>query len=243
MTKTLKNEFKLLTVPKAIMHPLAVLGGYTLGIILFLIIMRIDNDPETTFFPMGSIIAAMCGLIWAAIYSGLNLGIEYNMAVSMSCNRMQKLTAQIIMLIVDSAVRIIILYLLSRLDELIYRVWYFDRGLEFSLTELFTPVNIIAYTAVSVVAALFIAGIRNRFGRKGLLIMYFVFFGSCILLPKIISGLFSGEMYLYDLLAPVFSAIAAFMTPAVWIIAAVLICALLIAVSIRLMVNSPVVFE
>lgn len=244
MLKTLKNEFRLLTVPKALIHPLVMLGAYVFGLVLLFIVLRFDSDPEPTFFPMGTIMAAMCGLIWAVIYSGLNLGIEYNMAVSMSCLRAPKLVSQVVMLLVNSVVRIIMLWLLLGLDGLIHRLRYADYPPEFDFYAIFTPATVIAYIAVSIVAALFIAGVKNRFGRKGLLVMYFVFFGSCIILPNAISNIVSGEGYLYTrVLPPLISAVSAFMTPVLWIILAAVLCAVLIFVSVRMIIKSPVVFE
>ncbi|MDD6187980.1 MAG: hypothetical protein PUB32_00175 [Clostridiales bacterium] len=240
MLKAFKNEFRL-SGKTAIFSGVFTLGMYIFGYILLTIVLAIDPEEDTTFFPMGSLMAVVGAVIGQMMYDGASFSTNYSLAVAMSQRRLPQIFAHFLVSLLRMAVVASVVYLLMMLDELVAHSIYAGRDMELDPRALVSPGSLAAFIIVPVVFALFVASVKLRFGTRGWTVMYFIIIFGSIPIPRLVDmAIERPEHPVSKVLRAVFMPIAEVMTPALGIALAVAAAVIILLVSIRLYMRAQV---
>lgn len=241
MLKALKSELRL-SGKSALFCGAFTLGMYIFGFILMVIILKIEA--EETFFPMGSLMAVLGGLLGQVLYDGLSFSTGYSLAVVMGRRRLYQIAAHLIISLVRMVVVAAVVYLLMCLDALLARSIYAGREIELDLRLYVSPAIVAAYTVVPVVFALLVAAVKVRFGMRGWSVMYCIVFFGGMLAPRLTKmAIERPEHPVSRVLRAVFIPLVEVMTPALGIALAAASCIVLLLLAFRLFMRTQVNLE
>lgn len=235
-----KNEFRL-SGKSAIFCGVFTLGMYIFGYILMKIVFALDSSEDTTFFPMGSLMAVVGAVMGQMLYDGASFSTNYSLAVAMSQRRLPQIFAHFLVSLLRMAVVAAVVYLLMMLDELVARSVYAGRDMELDLRALVSPGSLAAFIIVPVVFALLVSAVKVRFGARGWTVMYFVIIFGGMLIPRLVEMTIERpEHPLSKVLRAVFVPVIEVMTPALGIALAVAAVIIILLISIRLYMRAQV---
>ena len=241
MLKALKNEFRL-SGKSALFCGVFTLGTYIFGAVLMAIILKIEA--EETFFPMGSLMAIIGGLMGQVLYDGVTFSTGYSLAVTMGRRRMPQIAAHVIVALARMVVVTAVVYLLMCFDMLLARGIYAGREIEIDLRPYVSPGIVAAYIVVPVVFALLVAAVKLRFGMRGWTVMYLIILFGSILAPRLVEmAIERPEHPVSRVLRAVFIPLIEVMTPALGIALAVAACVILLLLAFRLLMRAQVNIE
>ena len=240
MLKAMRNELRL-SGRFAAFCGIFTFGMYILGLIMLTVILKIEPEEETTFFPMGSLLAALGGLFGQIIYDGLHFSTGYSLAVVMSRRRLPQILGHIVIALLRMVAVFAVVYLLMCLDGLLASAVYSGREVELDLRDFVSPGIVAAYIIVPVVLSLLVSAVKLRFGQRGWLVMYFIIFFGSMSLPRLIEmAVENPEHPVSRVLRAIFIPLIGIMSPALLIAFAVVACAAILLVSLRMMVRAQV---
>lgn len=210
-------------------------GGFLFGQILLFIVLRVAG--EEGWFPMSTLMAAVCGIIATIISDGFGFRNRYMVALSMGQRRKPLLAVQFIESTARSIIILLLVALLARLDVLLCRLLYAASDADEELAAfVFTYVTSkhLLFGALPVAIFSFsIAAIYGKFGKKGGTVLYFAFICLCIGLPRVFDLM---ERYPKSTAGKILAALGN-LPPLVWIAFAAALLIIMLAVSVRILLR------
>lgn len=120
--RTLKETF-LINVNEFLQYGLISMAGGILGIIIVLIIMAIDGTGED-YGQVGSMLVQMFGMILLLFGGIFSVQSDFNLAISMGKTRKYYVPSKYLVLVLETAVLLIIVFVISRIEDALYPAVY-----------------------------------------------------------------------------------------------------------------------
>lgn len=183
MFRQFKLDLKLYKA-RLLFWPAFVLLGFVLGGGLMFLIAFADETVETVFYA-----GTLAGLGMAALFGGIVQGILYPMdltvALSMGRTRREIIGSFVLRQLLGVAISYVMLLVLYPLEMALYGAVMPGYASEFQLDFLMDWRLVLLVALVEVVLPLFIGVLMGRFGKKAALVLYFLWIGLCIGLPRL----------------------------------------------------------
>lgn len=154
------------------------------GIGLIKLIMFLDEE-VTTYFCMGTI---MCIIVMVSIIVLYGIGYRqvFSLALSMGQTRKDFMTSYAVRNLVYLAVAYVEILLLHHLELAVYSVIFPTIENEIAFSFLTDWRVILPSIAALLILNMFVGSIYSRFGKTGGLVLYILWLGSCLALPRVL---------------------------------------------------------
>lgn len=243
MLKAIKSEIRL-SGKSTLFGGIFTLGMYIFGLVMLVIILKLEPEEETTFFPMGSLMAILGGVLGQVLFDGAYFGTGFCLAAAMGRRRLPQIAAHALVALARMAVLTGVVYLLMCLDALLARSVYASREVEFDLRTFVSPGIVLAYIVAPVIISLLVSAVKVRFGARGWTVMYIIVFFGGMLAPRFVDlAIESPEHPLSRVLRAIFLPLIEIMTPALGIALAVVACLLILLFAFRLFMRAQINIE
>lgn len=160
-------------------------GCGILGTLLMSIIFWTDKT-ETSWFCLGTLVALVV-MVFSSIWSFLSYHQEFMLALSMGQTRREFMITYALRQILWVITAYVAILLMHQLEQLYYRVAFAEKEQAFALSFLTDWRFVVPVMPALSLLTMFLGSLYSRFGKKFGLVMYFVWMGSCILLPRFIN--------------------------------------------------------
>ncbi len=182
MWKTVKKQFWIQWRDWSWLTPM-ILGEWIFGLVLHYIMVRMDAS-ITTYFPMGTTVAVIGAVISTGLMGVLQIGIYFNMEISMGCTRKEYFVSYYITSLVLEIFRMGMIILLNLAERRLQRLIYTNMESEVD----FLP-QILKWGFIVVIALCFLSGFCGtlllRYGKKAFWVLWCVWMFGCLVLPRI----------------------------------------------------------
>lgn len=159
------------------------LGAWILGLGLHYMVVRLDST-VTSYFPAGTGMAVLAAGLCTVIMGIVQLGIYFNMEVSMGCTRLRFFVSYYVVSFVFSACYIGIILLLNIAERVLEKRLYPNLSCEIDFLPYLLKGGIPAAAAVCLVSG-FCGVLILRYGRKAFWVLWAVWMICTIGLPRI----------------------------------------------------------
>lgn len=208
------------------------LGMFVIGVALVIIINGLFNE-DRDYACIGTLMA-LSGVI-AGEALQLN-NVDFRLAVLMGETRHHYLLWKPLVSLVAALQGWLTAFCLYKLEMLLYSVIYpgYESGLPIGAAFKW-PVVLLSAVAVSIIC-LFLGALYAKFGPKGTMTVWLIFWSGCMLIPQGIDQFQSGRTSLLAKLGWLTLTVVELLTPAMWgaVGGALLLCALAFSVRVYL---------
>lgn len=159
------------------------LGAFVLGVVMVLVIMHTEEDPGA-WFCMGTLIAGLVLVGGGLFLTAFGYPQEFMLALSMGRTRKAFMLSYYLRLVLLLAAGWLLVVLLHRAELLLYG-WRFPLyGNEIYFSFLTDWRVLLPLFLVLPVISMFLGALYGKYGRKGLLVFYFLWLFCCFVLPR-----------------------------------------------------------
>lgn len=157
---------------------------FLIGVGLLMLIMFLDEE-VMTYFNMGTIMSIF-SLVIIIIVCGISYRHEFSLALSMGQTRKDFMTAYAVRNLVYLTVAYVEILLLYHLELAAYSV-IFPRIENEIVFSFLTDWRVILPAIVALlILNMFIGSVYSRFGKTGGIVLYILWTGSCLALPRVL---------------------------------------------------------
>lgn len=160
-------------------------GVGVLGTLIMSIIFRTDKT-TTSWFCLGTLIALVV-MIFFAVLNYLSYHQEFMLALSMGQTRRDFLITYALCQIFWTIASYVVILLINQLEPLYYTSMFPDKEQAIVLSFLTDWRFVTPFIPGMAVLSMFLGSLYSRFGRKFGVVIYFVWIGSCIFVPRFIN--------------------------------------------------------
>ncbi|MDO4337833.1 MAG: hypothetical protein Q4C91_07065 [Eubacteriales bacterium] len=185
MLEALKKQFSV-QWKDWMMMSLLLPGVWALGAGLHYVLIRMDSE-VTSYFPMGTLMAALTAGVCAAIMGILQLGFYFNMEISLGFTRAGFFLSYYAVSFVFSAFYTGILILLNLIERILEKYLYPDLSCEIDFLPYLLKGGIPAAAAVCLVSG-FCGVLILRFGKKASWGIWALWMICCVGGPQIFNA-------------------------------------------------------
>lgn len=237
MSKTLKKQVLVQYQDWLFMYAF-ILAASLFGHILFLIIMRFDSTANTTF-TLGTMMGGILGIIYVFIMQAVQMGVYFNMEVSMGCTRRHFLISEYI---VSFAAGLLGLGLVIGIHAAESR--WIDRLYPNFPSE----INMLPYllkggvwaVAGLIITVSFCSAVMMRFKRKAFWVFWTLWMFLCLCVPRIAEAVEEASDSLFGRMGRLAIRIFGLLPIAAWLALAGLLCILMVAATYWLLSRQQV---
>ena len=207
-----------------------VLVGWIFGTLLLSIIFWAD-ETAVSWFCSGTFLAlfVMCGVMLLLFWKYHQ---EFMLELSMGQTRKAFMITYALRQILWVIAAYAVILLLYRLEGLYYQVMFPDKAQAFALDFLTDWRFVVPFVLGLALLPMFLGAMYGRFGNRFLVIVYFIWMGSCILIPRLINH---GDEYTGPFQAEIGAAAAWIvgLPPLAWVAAGLALVAVMAVTTIR----------
>lgn len=172
--------------------PLTLLGWmlafFLLGLLMVWFIVGVTGD-ETTWFPMGGLLAAV-GIFIFAILCFLSYHQDFMLALSLGRTRKEFMLFFAIEQLIWVVAAYIGVILVTVLEEVMYSQLFPGMPGEISFVPILTDWRVfLPCIAALVILPMFLGALYSRFGKRFGIILYFIWLVLCLVLPRLVERL------------------------------------------------------
>jgi len=160
-------------------------GFGILGTLIMSIVFWTD-ETETSWICVGTVIA-LAVMVFSSILSFLSYHQEFMLALSMGQTRRAFMITYVLRQILWVIAAYVAILLMNQMEQLYYNVAFAEKEQVFALSFLTDWRFVAPFIPGIAVLSMFLGSIYSRFGRKFGVVIYFVWIGACILLPRFIN--------------------------------------------------------
>ena len=184
MVKHLTDNIRM-HIKSMLLLYILVLVGWIFGTLLLSIILWAD-ETAVSWFCLGTILAlfVMCGVMLLFFWKYHQ---EFMLALSMGQTRKAFMITYALRQILWTIAAYAVILLLYRLEGLYYQVMFPDKAQAFALGVLTDWRFVVPFVLGLALLPMFLGAMYGRFGNRFLVIVYFIWMGSCILIPRLIN--------------------------------------------------------
>lgn len=164
------------------------LAFFLLGLLMVWFMVGLTED-ETTWFPMGGLLAAM-GIVSFSILCFLSYHQDFMLALSFGRTRKEFM----LLFALEQLIWIIAAYLgvilVAVLEEVLYSQLFPGMPGDISLIPFLTDWRVfLSCIAALVILPMFLGTLHSRFGKRFGIILYFIWLFLCLVLPRLVEHL------------------------------------------------------
>lgn len=156
------------------------------GLVMYFIITRLDSD-VTGYFSMGTLIAIFCTVLCVGIMGTLQLGVYFNMEVSMGCTRRRFFLSHYVVSFVFCFFYLGLVILLNLAEKYIQEQLYPKLSCEIDFLPYLLKWGIPAIAATCLISG-FCGALLLRYGRKAFWVLWAVWMICAVGIPQIHSA-------------------------------------------------------
>lgn len=185
MSKYIKAQSK----DSFLIWSICIFGAFLFGVGIHAIAML---DAEETYFPLGtfmSVTAVLCVVMFGRLRT---FPAEFSLAVSMGRRRSETLIDSYIVALPESIAGCVIVMALLKLELWLYPIIYSSHEPDESISATFGADNILIFVAIILAVIVvvniighFFAALRMKYGPRVLIILWFLWIISFIILPLV----------------------------------------------------------
>ena len=165
---------------------------FALGVAIVLITNAFVAD-ETECMYIGSMMALLATVFGPLIRGNLTGHVRFRLAISMGETRLSSLLCTPVITAGISLLGVLTAWLMSLAEKALYAVVYPGCEVLLSLEKVFSPVVILCVVAGTVLLELVLSALMQRFGNKGLLVIWGAYCVLVLLFPRMIDAYRSGS--------------------------------------------------
>lgn len=159
------------------------IGCCGFGMVMVAIIMNVDQDPGG-WFCMGSVISCIALVMFSLLYCGFSYPHRLMLALSMGRKRKHVVASYYLGTVLSLVLGWGLLVVLYRVELAVYTAAFPQYGNEVSLSFL-TNMRIVVPAIVGLpVVAMFLGALIGKYGKKGYVFFYILWFFGCFVLPR-----------------------------------------------------------
>lgn len=183
--KQLINNMKLHKGTPVVML-LCLLGLFLIGFTIICAILKLD-ETAISWGPLGTLFAFLGLIIYAAI-SFLSYHQDFMLALSMGRTRREFMVIYAFEQLIWLLLTYVCLFCMALLERGLYLVMFPWAYEDFSIFPYLTDWRIVAASIFALILIpMFMGALYSRFGKTFGVILYFVWIGSCIMLPRLVN--------------------------------------------------------
>lgn len=205
--------------------------GWIFGTMSMSIILWADETAVSWFY-LGTI-CALIPMSGVLVLIFLKYHQEFMLALSMGQTRKEFMITYALRQILWTIAAYAIILLLYRLEGLYYQVMFLHKAQAFALDFLTDWRFVVPFVLGLALLPMFLGTMYGRFGNRFLVIVYFIWIGSCILIPRLINH---GDEYTGPFQAEIGAAAAWIvgLPPLAWVVTGVALVAVMAVSTIRI---------
>lgn len=162
------------------------LGFFLVGFAILCTIMKLD-ETAVSWGPLGTIFALL-GLIVFAVISFLSYHQDFMLALSMGRTRREFMVTYALEQLIWTLLAYACLLCLALLERGLYTVMFPWAYEDFNIFPYLTDWRIVAASILALILIpMFLGALYSRFGKTFGIILYFVWIGACLLLPRMVN--------------------------------------------------------
>ncbi len=185
--RTLKETF-LINVNEFLQYGLIPLAGGIFGIIIVLIVMAVDGTGED-YGQIGTMLVQMFGMILLFFGGIFSVQSDFNLAVSMGKTRKYYVPSKYLMLVCETAVILIIMFVISRIEDILYPAIYPGAVCDLNVGGIFGYPGILAGVLFGLpMIVLLFGALLMRFAAKFFWVIWVLWMFLCMGVPRIASA-------------------------------------------------------
>ena len=162
------------------------LGAWIVGLGLHYMIVRMDSE-VTSYFPMGTLMAALAAGLCAVLMGIIQLGLYFNMEVSMGCTRLRFFVSYYVVCFVFHSLYIGVIILLNLAERVLDKQLYSNLSCEIDFLPYLLKGGIPAAVAVCLVSC-FCGVLILRYGRRAFWVLWAIWMICTVGIPQIHSA-------------------------------------------------------
>ena len=199
------------------------LGGFLLGVLLLILIMRTDKEAGS-WFCLGTMMALVATTILVLFIGGFGYSGEFQLAIAMGRTRGAFMGSYALRLLLQIGVSYLLALALYRVELAVYPLFFPAAGSE-------TPFQFLT-DARLLILAMFLGAVYGRYGKKGMWVFYVFWLFGCLVLPRLTQDEFGSSILNKAALGirTLYLAVA----PGVWVVLGMLTAAAMTATIIAL---------
>ena len=229
MVKHLTDNIRM-HIKSMLLLYIPVLVVWIFGTLVMSIIFWAD-ETAVSWFCLGTILAlfVMCGVMMLLFWKYHQ---EFMLALSLGQTRKEFMITYALRQILWTIAAYAVILLLYRLEGLYYQVMFPDKAQAFALGVLTDWRFVVPFVLGLALLPMFLGAMYGRFGNRFLVIVYFIWMGSCILIPRLINH---GDEYTGPFQAEIRAAAAWIvgLPPLAWVVTGLALVAVMAVTTIR----------
>lgn len=183
--KQLINNMKLHKETPVVML-LCLFGFFLIGFAIICAILKLD-ETAVSWGPTGTLFALLGFMIYAAI-SFLSYHQDFMLALSMGRTRREFMVTYALEQLIWLLLTYVCLLCMALLERGLYSVMFPWAYEDFNIIPYLTDWRIVAASIFALILIpMFMGALYSRFGKTFGVILYFVWIGSCIMLPRLVT--------------------------------------------------------
>ena len=99
-------------------------GAFVFGMVLVFIILKLDDDPNKTYFCMGTLMAVVGAAVIMLVMRGVTYPMSLQVAISMGRTRREYIFAYLVMSVLLAAVCVAVVWALYAFESWLYPMLY-----------------------------------------------------------------------------------------------------------------------
>lgn len=159
------------------------LGAFLFGMVLVSIIMYTDADSDT-WFCMGTLLACIVLVVSGVIFAAFSYPQEFMLALSMGRTRKAFMVSYYVRIMLQLAVGWLLVLLLHQIELRTYTLMFYRYQNEVFFSFLTDWRVLVPVFLLLPIGGMFLGALYGKFGKKGLLLFYFLWLFCCIVLPR-----------------------------------------------------------
>lgn len=185
MIKMIKKQFLCMFRDTGVMLALG-LGGFAFGKILMAVIMRFDQTAET-YFPLGTLLASLMMLMYAAINGCLCLTYYFRIEISMGAVRKEFLPSFYLVSFLENMAGVLVIMILNWLDNFTNERMFSGFANEIDFFPWILRYGFLVMAGVTLVGGM-VGTMIMKFGRKAGWTFWALWMVGCFVLPNVHSA-------------------------------------------------------
>ena len=207
------------------------LGGFLLGVLLLILIMRTDKEADS-WFCLGTMMALVATTILVLFIGGFGYSGEFQLAIAMGRTRGAFMGSYALRLLLQIGVSYLLALALYRVELAVYPLFFPAAGNETPF-QFLTDARILIPAGLGLlILAMFLGAVYGRWGRKGMWVFYVFWLFGCFVLPRLNRDEFGSGIL--DKAALGVRTLYQAVSPNVWVVLGILTAAAMTAATIVL---------
>ena len=214
-----------------LVYLLGELGGFLLGVLLLILIMRTDKEAGS-WFCLGTMMALVATTILVLFIGGFGYSGEFQLAIAMGRTRGAFMGSYALRLLLQIGVSYLLALALYRVELAVYPLFFPAAGNETPFQFLTDARILIPAGLRLLILAMFLGAVYGRYGKKGMWVFYVFWLFGCLVLPRLTQDEFGSSILNKAALGirTLYLAVA----PGVWVVLGMLTAAAMTATIIAL---------